>query len=167
MANDISGNGLILTLKASKTFPVGFVVSQFADDSDPFDVSEINVAESAMGVNGDLVVWSKAVPTNIKISLIPGSVDDINLSILLENNRVGKGKILRRDEITMVAVYPSGRMVTLSKGVLVSGPPFPGVAGSGRMKSNSYAFTFENVTGSPVGTALGIVSAANGLGALL
>lgn len=167
MANDISGNGLILTLRASHTFPVGFVVSQFADDADMLDVTEITVAESAMGANGDLVVWSKAVPINIKIGIIPGSEDDINLSILLENNRVGKGKRIQRDEITMVGVYPNGRMITLSKGILVSGPPFPGVASAGRMKSNSYAFTFENLSGSPIGTALGILSAANGVGALL
>ncbi len=35
---NISGYGILVNILASKTFPVGLLINQFADDSDPLDV---------------------------------------------------------------------------------------------------------------------------------
>lgn len=143
---DISGFGLRVRVVASSTFPAGITLSSFADDSDPFDFPAHVITETAMGVNGDLVWWSRANPLLITLNLIPHSEDDQNMSALQEANRVGMGKNSARDEITLSAVYPDGRTITLSRGKLTSGHPGRSVASSGRMKAKTYTFAFEQMT---------------------
>ena len=143
---DISGFGLRLNLRASITFPIGFDVTQFADDADPFDTPEITVAESAMGLNGDLLRWNNANPIVRTISVVPGSDDDRNLAILLESNRAGRGKNPVQDEITLTAIYPDGKTEVYSPGAITAGQPGNSVASAGRLKSKTYTFVFENMT---------------------
>jgi hypothetical protein len=145
--NDISGFGLRVNIKASVTFPQGINVTQFADDADPFDTPEIAISESAMGLNGDLVNWSVATPITVSIAVVPNSDDDRNLATLFEANRVGRGKISARDEITLAAVYPDGRSITMTKGRPTMLTPSNSVASGGRMKSKTYGFVFENKVG--------------------
>lgn len=145
MANDISGFGLKLWVVASETFPAGFPVSQFADDSDPFDIPTIQIADKAMGLNGDLVTWSKANPLVVNVSVIPGSQDDINLGILYDANRVARGKRGARDRITMTGIYGDNSTVILKEGKITDGMPADSVASAGRLKSKTYSFAFEDV----------------------
>lgn len=147
MAQDISGFGLVINVIASQTFPAGFVVTQFADDSDPFDIPAVQIADKAMGVNGDLVVWSRAVPIDVSISVIPGSPDDANLGILAQANRPGRGKAPALDSITLTAAYPDGTIVTLRSGRIITAPFGKSVASAGRLKSKTYTFTFESTIG--------------------
>lgn len=146
MAQDISGFGIQATIIAIPTFPTGITVTEFADDADPFDLPEIQIADTAMTLNGDLINWSTAVPINLTLNVIPGSDDDLNLAALFENNRVGLGKFSTRDLITCVGTYPGveGRSVTLINGRIITGIPANSVASSGRFKSKSYGFQFEN-----------------------
>lgn len=147
MVNDISGFGLTVTLIASNTFPAGIAVTQFADDSDPLDISSIRIADTAMGLNGDLISWSKAVPVPAVLNVIPGSDDDLNLSILANANRVGKGKSSAHDEITMTIVYPDGSVVTMLSGKITDAMFGKSVSSSGRLKTKAYAFSFESNLG--------------------
>jgi hypothetical protein len=146
MTTDVSGFGAQVQIKASETFPQGFVVTQFADDADPFDIPSIQIADKAMGLNGDMVTWSRANPITITINVVPGSDDDRNLAILLEANRPGKGKRPAQDIITVVAAYPDEGTLTLTEGKLTDGPPGKSIASAGRLKSNAYQFAFENKT---------------------
>lgn len=144
---DISGFGLQVRVVASETFPEGFTITQFADDGDPFDFPSMQIKDKAMGVNGDLITWSKANPIEITINTIPNGEDDANLGVLLEANRVAKGKKVVRDVVTMTAIYPDGKSITLSNGVITDGIPANAVASEGRLKTKEYKFVFENVTG--------------------
>lgn len=144
---NISGFGLADTIVASKTFPVGLYLTEYADDTDPLDIPSIQIADKAMGLNGDLVIWSKPQPINLVLSVVPGSFTDINLAILLEANRVGRGKIGARDVIQMTVSYPAGNFITLTNGAITDGPPASSVSSAGRLKSKSYSFTFENRIG--------------------
>lgn len=141
---DVSGFGAIVKLVADKTFPSGVALTQFSDDADPFDFPAIDVNETAMGVNGDLITWSRATPLPLTLNFIPDSEDDVNLAILLEANRAARGKTSAKDKITISVAYPSGKLVTLSGGVIVSGVPSSSLAGSGRLKTKPYTFNFEN-----------------------
>lgn len=142
--HDISGFGTKINVKASKTFPSGFIISEFADDADPFDVPAIALADKAMGLNGDLVVWSSAVPIEVTINVIPDSDDDKNLAALAEANRVSKGKKSAGDVITLVRIGPSGETTTLTNGKLTSAVIATSLASAGRKKSKPYVFTFES-----------------------
>lgn len=143
---DISAFGIKLRLIASVTFPAGFTITQFADDGDPLDVPAQQIADKAMGVNGDLIVWSKANPLNIVMNVIPNGPDDANLAVLLEANRVGRGKRSARDKITLTAVYPDGTKSTWSNGAITDGIVSQALASSGRMKTKPYSFSFEGLS---------------------
>ena len=140
---DISAFGIRITLRASNTFPQGITLTQFADDGDPFDTASQQIMDKAMGLNGDLIVWSKANPITPTVNVIPGSDDDRNLSVLAEANRVGRGKSSARDVITMTVIYPDGRKLTLTQGKLTDAILTRPVASSGRMKTKPYGFAFE------------------------
>jgi hypothetical protein len=141
---EISGFGLQVNVIASRTFPSGILLTQFADDADPFDMPAIQIADKAMGLNGDLIVWSKAAPLEVTLNLIPDSEDDRNLAALAEANRISKGKNAAGDVITMTAVYPDGRTLTLTTGKLTNAVPASAVASAGRKKTKAYTFAFES-----------------------
>lgn len=143
--NDISVFGLRVQLQASQTFPSGISLTQFADDADPFDVPTMQIRDKAMGVNGDLITWAKATPITLSLSVVPNSDDDRNLGVLFESNRVGKGKQGARDIINVTAIYPDGRTVSFTQGVITDGMPANSPSSAGRLKSKTYQFAFENV----------------------
>jgi hypothetical protein len=141
---DISGYGLKVIVSAIPTFPQGITITQFADDADPFDLPSIQIADKAMGLNGDLIIWAKAVPIALTLSVIAGSKDDQNLRVLFQTSRPGKGKPAVHTRFNIVGVYPNGKRIALVNGVMTDGMPGLSVASAGRMKSKSYVFTFEN-----------------------
>ena len=144
MSFDITGFGIQVRVIAAPSFPVGFTISQFADDADPFDIASQTIAETAMTLNGDLVHWSSATPIVVTLNVIPNSDDDRNLSILFSANRVGVGKIVTRDVITMIGTYPDERSITLTGGRMIDGMAGSSIASGGRFKSKAYVFNFEN-----------------------
>lgn len=141
---DISGNGLEIVVKGSVTFPSGFSVTQLADDADPFDLPDITIGDTGMGVNGDLVSWSTPTPIDFNLAVVPNGDDDTNLGILFEANRAGKGKKSAKDVITITGIYPDGKKITLTNGVIILGKPGNSVTSAGRMRSGTYGFRFEN-----------------------
>lgn len=143
---DISAFGIRVRVVASNTFPAGFTVTQFADDADSMTVEPQQIAETAMGVNGDLVAWSSANPLPLVLNVIPNSEDDKNLQVVLEANRVGRGKRSARDIITITAVYPDGAVGTWSGGVITMGRVGNSIASAGRLQSKPYTFSFERYT---------------------
>jgi hypothetical protein len=147
MANDITGYGSAVSLIASNTYPTGIAITQFADDGDPFDMSSVKIADTAMGVNGDLIKWSRAVSKPITISVIPNSLDDINLATLAKNNDASQGQSNAQDIITVTVVYPDGSVITFSNGFITDAPFGNSLASSGRLKTKTYGFMFQSVNG--------------------
>jgi len=148
MTKIISGFGAVVTVLASNTFRgAGFPLTEFADDADPFDLPSLNIAETAMSLNGEMLAWAKPNPIKLSISVVPSSLEDINLGILLEANRVGKGKQGARDIITINVVYPNNRFITFSEGIITDGMPGDAISSAGRLKSKTYNFSFQNKTG--------------------
>lgn len=146
MTTDVSGFGLRVVIKASNTFPAGVTISQFADDGDPFDQPSMQIMDKAMGLNGDLLVWSKPAVFTPTLNVVPNSEDDRNLQVLLEANRVGRGKRSARDVISMTALYPDGSSINLTDGRITDGMPIQSVASAGRLKTKAYAFAFESMS---------------------
>lgn len=144
MVQNISGTGLVVVLQTSVTFPVALTISQFADDSDPLDISALTIADTAMGLNGDLLVWAKANPIQMTLNVIPSTPDDTNLQILGDANRVGQGKVTAGDIISATVAYPDGSVVQLNSGVIKSYMPGNSIAGSMRQKTKSYVFEFQS-----------------------
>lgn len=144
--HDISAIGVSVRCIASQTFPVGFTITEFADDADPFDLPSMDIATPSMNVNGDLIVFSAPNPILITLNVIPGSDADNNLSVIFEANRAGKNKRHAGDIITLVANYPDGATLMLSQGKMTSGVPGNSPASAGRIKSKAFGFAFESLS---------------------
>lgn len=149
MSQNISGYGLSISLIASNTFPIGFLITDLVEDTDPFDIPELTIGEAKGTPNGKVVFWANCNPMTVNISVIPNSYSDIQLAILFENNRPGENKVSNYDSITLSAIYPNnpGSTLILSDGFILSGAPSTGMAGSGRQKSKTYGFAFGGKTG--------------------
>jgi hypothetical protein len=141
---DISVFGIRIYLTASSTFPAGISITEFADNADPMDVPTQQVGDAAMGVNGDLISWSKANPLAPVINVIPTGSNDINLAILLEANRASKGKVPARDRVDMIVYFPDGSTTTFINGVITEGMLVNSASSEGRLKTKPYSFKFES-----------------------
>jgi hypothetical protein len=144
---DITATGTIVNIIGSTTFPLGFPITQFADDADPLDFASIQIADTAMGLNGDLISWSRAIAIPMTLNVLPGGVDDLNLQILAEANRVGRGRVSALDIITATIIYPDASLITLTNGKLIEYNPGKGIASSARLKTRTYTFSFEQKIG--------------------
>ncbi|QDH49589.1 hypothetical protein KYLE_42 [Pantoea phage Kyle] len=142
---NVSGYGLVGRLIANRTYPQGVNIADFADDADPADAPDVTISDTGVGLNGDLVVWNRASALEVGVNVIPTSQSDVDLHVLAQANRVGKRKTSAKDVITLVLNYPSGMVVTLTKGTIISGSMIPAVAQQGRIKTRQYRFRFENV----------------------
>lgn len=145
--SDITGFGVVVTLIATTTFPVGFPITQFADDADPLDFAAVKIGDLAVGLNGDPISWGKAVPLPMVLNVIPGSEDDLNLAILADANRVAQGKISAFDNISATVAYPDGSVTTLTGGKMTDAPFGKSISSSGRIKTRQYTFAFGNKNG--------------------
>lgn len=141
---NISGFGLTVSIIASNTFPVGLVLTNWPDDQDAISFPDIEIGDAQVGVNGDLITWSKGAPIKCTLSTIPDSPTDLQLAVLLLANRVGVNKVGARDIIQMAVVQGNNNFGTFTNGIIVSGPPFNGVQSSGRMKTKQYNLVFES-----------------------
>jgi len=142
---DLSNNGVSYRFISSIIFPAGFTITEWADDSDPFDLPELEIATPSMNLNGDLIVFSKPEPVLITLNVIPDSDADRNLAIVFEANKSGKGRRQAGDICTLIGVYPNGNTTRLSEGKMISGTPGLGVDSSGKGKTASYKFAFQNM----------------------
>lgn len=147
MAENVTAFGLQVRIIAVPTFPAGVTITQFADDADPLDLASVQIGDSAMGLNGDLIRWAKAVSIPMVLNVIPGSADDRNLQILADNNRVGAGKIITYDNIRAVVIYPNGNTVTLTGGIITDAMFGNSASSAGRLKTKTYAFRFQDKIG--------------------
>lgn len=145
MSSNISLFGLSAHIKASNTFPAGFLLSAWADDQPPIDAADLEIAASGMGPNGDLVVWQKPAVIPMSFCVIPNSEDDRNLSLLFEANRISKSKgRVPLDVVTITLSFQDGRVVKLIKGIIMSGPATPAGTQEGRLNSRKFGFQFED-----------------------
>jgi len=143
MTTDVSGFGLQIRLRASRTFPQGITLTQFSDDADALDAPSVEIGGAAKGLNGDLITWSIANPTALTINVIPGSEDDKNLSALFSANFPQRGKTANKDIIDITVNWPDGSIDNHTGGVMTNGMPGQSVASAGRKKTRAYAFAFE------------------------
>lgn len=142
-----SAFGTIVTLFASQSFPnAGINLSSFADDTDPFDVQPLTVAQVAKNVNGTMVYWANAEPINQSINLIAGADDDVSMQFLLAANTPVYGKQLANDIIRIVVLWPNGETRTYNDGVIISGSAGYSISSGQRIKTNSYALAFSSMT---------------------
>ena len=143
--HDVSASGVKLRVIASYTAPAGFELSRFADDADPLENSNVDIASTGMAINGEMVTWTTPAGVPLEISVLPETDEAENLERLWTANRVGANKVAIHDIITIIATYPSGKTVMLTNGTITSGPAMTGASSDARLKTKTYGFMFETV----------------------
>ena len=137
MTTNVSAFGLRVVLQASVTFPFGTTFTNFGDDTDPLDIPSLQIGDTGMNINGNLVTWSKANPIKVTLSLVTASEDDQTMSIIFQANRVGRGKKSVNDVMNMSIFYPDGRLALLNNGCLLYTSPSPRDGLLSRMPSSA------------------------------
>lgn len=155
---DISMAGAVISISAAgKTFAN---ISEFSHDGTPISVSDIEVAGSAMNLNGELVTWYKPNPIEVSFSLIPGSKSDHELNAFLRSVSIGgKGASVAEafvESLTITvpkladngtALAQSGSLTyTFTNGRLLRGNPGISSDSDGVAQSRTYTFIFEGVS---------------------
>ncbi len=132
----------------SQTFPQGIDLIELADDTDGLDSPSIAIAETARGVNGTPLDWTKAVMIPKNISVVPSSDADKNLQIVARANMPRQGIRQVRDIVSFTVIYPDGSTEILLNGRMTEAPLGNSLASSGRKKSKTYKFMFADIGGS-------------------
>jgi hypothetical protein len=141
--HNVSANGSSIRLVASYTFPAGFDLTKFADDTNPFEFTDNSIASHGSGINGDLVVWSTASGIEMTLSALPDTDECRNLEILWAANKVAPQKVAVKDIITLIVSLPNGKQEIYSGGAIISGPAGTSASSDGRLASKQFGFVFE------------------------
>ena len=144
---DIGAYGTSIIIAALKSFPIGFSLSQFADDQDPIQFEETETTGYEFLYDGEPFFFDKASVIKCTVSVIPGSQDDINMKILLQARKSSLSILPLPDTTTMTITYPDGRRVILASGSILKGPFADSVTTQGRKKGNQYSFAFGTYAG--------------------
>lgn len=95
---NISGFGLSANIVALQTFPMGFQVTQFADDIDPISFEPMEPIGYDLLFDGDLFAFDKGAPVIVSLGVLPQTTDDINLKLMLTSKKEGElAPFQRRD----------------------------------------------------------------------
>lgn len=148
---NISGVGTSVMIIALQSFPMGFNITQFADEEDPISVEPVEPVGYEMLYDGGMVSYDKASPVVVSIAVPPNTDDDINLKVLLQSRKGGLRLLPISDITTMIISYPDNDRVVLTNGTILSGPLADSIASSGRKKSNVYKFVFATFGGAQSG----------------
>ena len=167
MSKNISAFGVGAYLGASNTLPIGMFIQAFADDDDAIKFSTSNVSGAQMDLNGKMVSWSSAHPISLSIAVIPHSTADNLLSVLLAANRPAAFTTEANDVITLVVKYPDFTIRTFTDGRVISGPSGAGFQSVGRLTTNSYSFSFGDMTTINVATAINSLFRDTGISSVI
>ncbi|QRE00387.1 hypothetical protein [Burkholderia phage BCSR52] len=151
---DISGFGASITIAALQSFPMGFTLKQLADDQDPLTFEEVETTGYEALYDGSFFFFDKASLIKVRMSVIAGSDDDMNLKILLQSRKGSSSIIPLPDSTTMTVGYPNGGRVILTNGSILSGPFADSISQEARKKGNVYTFGFGAFAGAQSGKQL-------------
>ncbi len=152
--NNISGFNTTAMIQAvdatglGGTYPLPIPIGTWADDVDAIDFSDLQIGDSKMGPNGNMVSWQTANEIEVTFAPVVGSDTDIIFQTLFQANRPAANKTTAQDNITITILYPDLlSSVQLTNGIITSGVPGKGLASNGRLKTRTYKFKFQSYSG--------------------
>ncbi len=136
---DITSANATLVLTVDELFPQGIRLSMFATDQ-AMDMSELTVAETRMGVDGNMVAGFVPTPKEVTVTLEAASPSYESLAALYRATERKRGAY----RCTLVASAPAvGRTFTWTEGVLVRGTPVPAFRKT--LEPTSWTFRFARL----------------------
>lgn len=144
---DVSAFGTGINIVSTRTFPVGFPLSQFADDEDPLTIEPLEVSGFERLYDGSIFMFDKTSPVLLSVAVAPNTDDDINMKILLQMRKSSPQLLPIPDTTTMIITYPDGGRVVFSGGGIITGAIADSISNQGRKKGNVYHFAFGTFAG--------------------
>lgn len=141
--HDIGACGFKIFIHSLFTFPLGFEITEFADDNDPFDVPNLRLGNFVPDLNGKLVVFNKPTPFIVSLNLPANTDGEKNCRALYNSNFQAGWKASGTDLITMIATYKDGTTKVALEGRIIDGSPLPSISSNGRYKTCNYQFVFS------------------------
>jgi len=139
MASITAANSVLL-LSVGGIFPVAQVISGFASD-DAFTFDAVDPAEVVQGVDGKLSAgWLPTLKIQ-GISIMPDSPSLSFFETWEAANNTAREIFFANGSVQLPGI---GRKYTMTRGVLTSTPPMPGVKKV--LQPMSYKITWESVT---------------------
>ena len=136
---DITSANAELILTVSEIFPVGIVLQMFGTDQ-AFNMDAVDITETRMGVDGRMVAGVTPNIVPITITLEAASPSFAALSNLWAKIDAEK----RIFQCTLVCTVPAvSQIFTWTRGMLVSGVPFPNLEKV--LAATSWVFHFERL----------------------
>jgi hypothetical protein len=145
MYQEVSANGIKVMLFASITYPTGIEIASFNPGDDPFSADNVSIAETEMGVNGNMIVYRTPYAYNLTMNITPMTEVDQIMENIANADRIAFGKASAKNVLMLSVIYPQGRVLTYIDGALTSVPGGFTAGGNGRMGGRSYTMAFRNV----------------------
>ena len=128
----------------------GAVINDFIDDKNPIEISDAEVANIEWSCNGRMIRTIKPSAVLVSITVIPGSMSDLNLRRIWSKKFCNGGSVSTgaADQIHSCCISVKNANVgsyIFQHGTCISGAPGIGVNGQGTMGGNTYTFAFEKV----------------------
>ncbi len=163
---NISGFGTSITLLAVQTFPLGFTLESFSDDTDPLTAKAVEPSGYELLYDGSLFPFTKASAIELSISVLADSEDDINLKILLQTRSIRSNLLPIEDFISLIISYPNNNRILLSNGTILNGQLVDSISNVGKKRSNTFNFVFGVFAGAQNATEIAATIATNALSLL-
>lgn len=144
---DVSAFGTGINIVATTSFPMGFSLSQFADDEDPISIQDVEVSGFEKLYDGGIFTFDKTSPVLLSVGIMPNTDDDSNLKILMQMRKSSPSLLPLQDTTSMIITYPDGGRVVLTSGSILSGALADSITTQGRKKGNVYHFVFGTFAG--------------------
>jgi hypothetical protein len=142
---EVSANGVKLMLFASISYPMGVEIASFNPGDDPISFDDLTVAETEMGVNGNMIVYRTPYSYNLTFNITPMTDQDAIMENIANADRIAFGKSSAKNVLTLVVIYPQGRTLTFIDGALTSIPGGFSAGGNGRIGGRQYSMSFRNM----------------------
>ena len=142
---DVSANGVKLMLFASVSYPTGVEIATFNPGEDPINFDDLKIAETDMGVNGNLIVYRTPYAYNMVFNITPMTEVDQIMENIANADRIAAGKVSAKNILTLVVIYPQGRTLTYVDGAMTDCPGGFSSSGNGRINGRRYAMSFRDL----------------------
>jgi hypothetical protein len=156
---EVSMAGSVVVIKPNRGGQI--TLTEFADDSDPIVIPDLEIRKGGMNLNGNLVSWAAPNPITVSLSVIPNTPSDKALSALIrachlggKSNTIGDAFIsamtisvpasVGNIGTKSLAISNKSTKWTFNNGYITSGPAAQGTNAEGKASTKTYTFTFES-----------------------
>lgn len=155
---DISSVGSKITIEIGGREPI--VISEFSEEGTPFECPDVDLSTNEKNLNGQMISSRKAAVYTVSVTVIPGSVADVELTRAAQDaaifhgnttaisNLIVKSIILATPQInqSVEAITSNNSNIITYKwmnGRMKSAPTGPSTSAEGRLSARTFVFEME------------------------